>query len=263
MTASTVVDSGMPAHGLHDAMVLLGLWGLAALLLPHLIERHRTHQAARSGDVVSYVPDAGGHLDEHARRVCELRLAVATGTLAAPRPRDPGGGATGHGPDPSRTTPAAAAAPLGLPLALVAGTAAAGIHAAVVLPHLAEEPLFGVFFALVAGAQLWWVSAVAGSPTPTVLWAGVVGNVALIGLWLTTRIVGLPFGLLPEPHPLGGWDLACVAWQVLVIASCARVLRDGIPSRIPGWSAWHPSTRAAVGAATVVMLLLTVVGAHS
>ena len=237
----------MLAHGLHVAMVLGGLWGLAALLLPHAVQRHTLRRAKPSR--LQYDGD------EHARRVAELRRSAASGALAsrailtAPAPSAPTG---------PRPTPV-----VSLPLVLVAGSAAAGIHAAVAPAHLLEEPLFGLFFLLVAGAQLGWVAALASRPSDSLLRAGIALNAALIGLWLVTRTVGLPFGLLPEPHPVGGWDVACVLWQVVAVFSCRRLLSDSDAVRIPPWLDWHPSTRAAVGAAAVALVLLTVTGAHS
>ena len=248
--SSTVVGASMLAHGLHAAMVLLGLWGLGALLLPQFLERRGAHGRT------AYTPP---HLDEHERRIAELRAAAASGSLALAH--------TVQGTPAARTPSGAPRTPvLGLPLALVSGTAAAGIHAAVAPAHLSEDPLFGVFFLLVAGAQLTWVAALASRTTPRLLQAGIALNAVLILLWLVTRTLGLPFGLLPEAHPVGGWDVACVLWQLATIACCARLLRGAATTTstpIPGWFEWHPSTRAAVGAAAVVLVLLTVVGAHS
>lgn len=244
---STVEGVSMLAHGLHVAMLLGGLWGLAALLLPQAVERRTRCRASE--------PPLRYDGDEHARRVAELRRAAASGALAS--------GATLVTPAPTPSASPARTPAVSLPLVLVAGTAAAGIHAAVAPAHLLEEPLFGLFFLLVAGAQLGWVAALATRPSDFLLRAGIALNLALIGLWLVTRTLGLPFGLLPEPHPVGGWDVACVLWQGVVVFSCHRLLRDSDAVRIPPWLDWHPSTRAAVGAAAVALVLLTVTGAHS
>ena len=248
---ATVVGASMLAHGLHALMVLLGLWGLAALLLPQALERRSLrHRSTRPTSCV----------DDHARRVAELRRAVSAGSLPAPGLDL---ATRGSGAPAVRDIPARRAAVLGLPLALVAGTTAAGIHAAVAPGHVAENPLFGLFFLLAAGTQLTWVALVATRPTRALLAAGIGLHLALVALWLVTRTLGLPLGLLPEPHPVGGWDVACVLWQLTSAAACVQVLRDGVPSRVPGWFDWHPSTRGAVGAAAVGLVLLTVVGAHA
>lgn len=241
---STVIGSSLLPHGLHLSFVLLGVWGLAALLLPHALER-RTARAHREPA-----------RDDHARRVVELRQAVVAGALPAPLSYHPSASPTPQ-PEPRRE-PA-----LGVPLALVAGATAAGIHAAVAPPHLSEDPLSGVFFLVVAGVQLAWVAQLASRPRAHTLRTGIVLQASLVALWALTRVVGLPFGLLPEPHPVGGWDVTCVLWQLACVAACARALRDGVPARVPGWFAWHASTRAAVGAAAVLLALLTLLGAHS
>lgn len=243
MTAmSTAVGASVLAHGLHYAMVLAGLWGLAALLLPHTLDR-----------IVRSTRPTPPPDDVHARRVSALRVAVATGAPGIPVAAPP--------PPPGRA-PVRARQP-GVPLALVATAAAAGIHAAVAPAHLAERTLTGVFFVVVAAGQLAWTLAAADRPTPPLLRTGIALQAALVALWLVTRTVGLPFGLLPEPHPVGGWDLACIAWQLVAVAGCAQALADGVPARCPGWFSWHPLARAAVGAAASSLVLLTVTGAHS
>lgn len=248
MTAmSAAVGASVLAHGLHYAMVLAGLWGLAALLLPHTLTR-----------LLGSTPAP----DEHARRVADLRAAVAVGApgIAVP-PLAPAQ------PAVPATPPEAGTA---LPLAVVATAAAAGIHAAVAPPHLREWVVSGAFFLVVALAQLAWTVA-AQHPSVRVLRVGVALNLGLVGLWVVTRTVGLPVGPLAEPHPVGAWDVVCVGWELLAAAACLRALHDTGPDRaraeepasLPGWFEWRPVARAAVGAAAVSLALLTVMGGHS
>ncbi len=242
---STVVGASMLAHGLHYAMVLLGLWGLAALLLPHTLDR-----LVSSPSAAPYSPH-----DEHEVRVAALRVAVANGSPGIPTVvlGAPSGVGVGRGD-------------LAVPLLVVAGTSAAGIHAAVAPSHLREQVLFGAFFMLVACAQLAWSAAVLHQPQRALLVAGVVGNSTVLVLWLATRAVGLPFGLMSDPHPLGGWDLVCAAWEVVVVVTSVRLLhthRSDDGPACPGWFDWHPGARAAAGAAAVTLVLLTLIGAHS
>lgn len=252
---ATVAGASMLAHGIHVTMVLLGLWGLAALLLPQALERRALKRRATTS---SYAVDTA--TSEHARRVAELRSQLGGGALAVRAAPPTEGVATIAPRHPA--TPA-----LGLPLALVAGAAAAGIHAAVAPAHVAEDPLFAVFFLLTALAQLAWVLAVSFRPTLSLLHLGIALNGALIALWVVTRLVGLPLGLLNQPHPVGGWDVACVVWELVCIAAALRVVRGSAPGSapgtVPGWFEWHPTTRGAVGAAAFAMVLLTVTGAHS
>lgn len=242
-TMSTAVGESMLAHGLLDVMVLLGLWGLAALLLPHVLTRalRPTPSSLRA--------------DDHERRVADLRAAMASGTVGVVAP-----------PARARTVddvPAGTDVPaLSVPLALVASGAAAGVHAAVGPAHLREHAVVGAFLLAAAGAQAAWAVA-ALRPTPRLLRVGIVLNLALVAVWLLSRTAALPLGLQDQPHPVGAWDLTCVAWEVVAVVACARTLHDGVPARCPGWFAWHPSTRSAVGLAAVVLTLLVSLGAHA
>ncbi len=240
---STAVGASLLAHGLHYAMVLAGLWGLAALLLPHALDRLA-------------VPGSRPAPTAHDQRVAALRAAVASGapgipTLTVAPPVEP---------EPT-ATPA-----FSVPLALVSSTAAAGIHAAVVPPHLRGEVAAGAFLLAAAVVQLAWAAA-AQRPTARLLATGVAVNLGLVAVWLVSRTTGLPFagalGIDAGRHPVGAWDLTCVAFELLAVAACWRVLRDGVPARCPGWFDWHPTSRAAVGAAAVSLVLLTLAGAHS
>ncbi len=243
---STVGGASLLAHGLHVAIVLVGLWGLGALLLPHVLHRY----GGTAGSSLA--------LTEHDRRVAALRTAAASGTLSVspvallePAP-----------PSPARPREHA----LGLPLAVVGSVAAAGIHAAVTPPHLGESALVGVFFLAATTAQLAWAGHVLRRPTPGLLHLGLLLNGGLLVLWSVTRTLGLPFGLLPAPHAIGAWGLAAVAFELAVVASCIHALRHPGPAgvrRVPGWFDFHPTTRAAVGAAAVALVLLTLSGAHS
>lgn len=236
---ATVTGVDMLAHGVHSLLVLLGLWGLVALLLPHVLERRGQRLTS----------------DTHAQRVAALRSTLAHGSgttsvLEAPRV-------------PAATPPAPRSPVLGLPLALVAATAAAGIHAAVARAHLADEPLAAIALLLGGVAQLWWVASLVSRPSLMTVRLGLVLHGGLILLWGWTRIAGLPFGLLAERHPVGGWDVVCVLWEVVCLVAAVRLLQGRSPLTLPGWSDWHPSSRFAVGVAVVATAMLTLTGAHS
>jgi hypothetical protein len=45
-------------------------------------------------------------------------------------------------------------------------------------------------------------------------------------LWAITRTVGLPFGLLPTPEPIGALDLCCGGWEAVVVLTGVQLLRS-------------------------------------
>lgn len=236
MTAWSLDSVSLLAHGVHYALVAVGLLGLVWLLAPQL------------------VPGAAGVLprDDHARRVAALRDAVATGRLLT------------VGPTTACARPPVALS-LHLPLAVVASAAAAGVHAAMGPAHLRTLPVLGVFFVAATVVQLAWASAVLRRPSRALLHAGIVLNLGFVGLWLLTRTWGLPLGLLPEA--VGAWDLAAAAWELVVIAACAALLRAVPPMayaglRLPPWADWHRGATAVAVLSPVVLLVLSLSGAH-
>ena len=238
------------AHGIHYAVIAGGLVGLCALLVPQLVESHRRHLEVPS------VPR-----DEHEARVLLLREQIATGTL-------------GHQVSPRtsradrawaslwRARPLPVAHRVLLPLAVASSAAAAGVHAAVGPEHFRAGLLFGTFFALTALGQLAWAGAASVHCTRRLLTVGAVGNLAVLTLWLVTRTVGLPGGLLPEPEPFGPWDLACAGWELMVVVTCIGMLRGShADGRLPAWSDWHLSVRVFVISSVLLLGALSFSGA--
>lgn len=238
MTAWSLDSVSLLAHGVHYALVAVGLVGVAWLLAPQL------------------APGAAGLLprDDHARRVAALREAVATGRLLT------------AGPTTARAHPPLHLA-LHLPLAVVASTAAAGVHAAMGPAHLRVAPVFGLFFIVATLLQLTWAAAVLRRPGRGLLHTGIALNLGLVGLWLLTRTWGLPLGLMPAPEAVGAWDLAAAAWELVVVAACAALLRAVPPTayaglRLPPWVDWHRGATAVAVLSPVVLLVLTLGGSH-
>jgi hypothetical protein len=248
---------GNGAHDVHYAVLGAGVLGLVALLSPRLLAAPATPR------------------DEHEARVEALRSSLARSGALAPR-----GLATvsqsnlsSHALDPNpvgtddtwlRRAPALTAVERALlPLAVVSSAAAAGTHAAVLPPHLDESLLFGAFFAGSALLQLLWAGTAALRCSRGLLVAGALGNLAVIGLWAITRTLGLPFGLLPGPEALGPWDVACGAWELVVVCSCVAVLQSGtaLPARLVGWRHWHPVLPTYVAGSVLLLIALSVSGA--
>ncbi|MFL6021711.1 MAG: hypothetical protein ACJ72O_00075 [Marmoricola sp.] len=225
------------AHGIHYAVLGVGLVGLLALLGPQLVGGRR----------------AGSARDEHSLRVRALAEQIAAGGLGvSTTPAAPALVPRERTSDPARTRY--------LPLAVISSTAAAGVHAAVGPEHFREEVLFGIFFAGAALAQVGWSLLMAVRPSRALLVAAVVGNAAVLLLWLITRTVGLP-GLLPTPEAVGPWDLCCGAWELIVVISASRVLRSDVEPRLPGWADWDPLARIWAIGSVLVLLTLTLTGA--
>lgn len=226
----------MGAHGVHYGVLVIGLLGLLALLGPQWVG----------------TPRRQGPRDEHERRVAELHQQIVTGSLGTTRVMTPTIAAFSR--------PALGAALL--PIAVVSSTAAAGVHGAVGPAHFHELLHFGVFFAATALAQISWSILMVLNPTRRLLVIGVAGNAALLSLWLITRSVGLPFGLMPTPEAVGPWDLCCGVWEAIVVVVGFRALRQPPPElwRLPGYDDWPSSARLWLYGSTFVLGALTLSG---
>ena len=196
---------GALAHVVHYTLVLGGAVVVVVLLV-----------SARPGRARQVVTS-------HDRRVEELRVTVAAGELATAPP------AAVATPAPVLPAPASASASgsTAVVVAVVSSAAAAGVHAAAGPVHFRVGLLVGGFFVLSALAQLAWSMALLlRGPNRTLLWLGLVGNSAVIALWLVTRTVGLPFAKalgLEGVEPVGSWDVAASAWEAVVVG----LLRGG------------------------------------
>jgi hypothetical protein len=113
----------------------------------------------------------------------------------------------------------------------------AGAHAAVTGEHLREFALFGMFFAVVAVAELAWAVAIVERPTRQVVRLGVLCNLGLVTLWVLSRTVGLPIG--PDAgmaEPVGRLDLLCTVAEVVIAVGGLRLrsrMWQGVQGHIP------------------------------
>jgi hypothetical protein len=69
---------------------------------------------------------------------------------------------------------------------------AALVHLWVTPEHFEEWWGYGVFFLVAAAAQILYVPIVLLLPTRIFLLGGIAGNLAIVGLYLLTRTVGIP-----------------------------------------------------------------------
>jgi len=110
----------------------------------------------------------------------------------------------------------------------LASAAAGAIHIGVVPAHLREYWLFGLFFVAAGAAQAGWAFLMAARPTRALNLAGLVGNAAVVALWIVSRTLGVPVG--PEPgvaEPVGVLDALSSAFEVLIVIGTIALLRSG------------------------------------
>jgi hypothetical protein len=101
-----------------------------------------------------------------------------------------------------------------------AATGAAAIHYAVAVEHFDEWWGFGLFFVASAVAQLVWAMVVVESRSRLVIWLGVIGNAAIVVLWIITRTVGTLVGPEPAtPEPIGLADSVATVFELTIVVA--------------------------------------------
>src|SRR5262245_23597417 len=87
---------------------------------------------------------------------------------------------------------------------------AAVIHFEVMFEHFSEYWMYGAFFLVSAWAQLIWAACIVRWQSRVLLWAGAVGNAAIIVVYVLTRTVGDLVGPgTGEAEAVGGIDVVC------------------------------------------------------
>ena len=185
-----------------------------------------------------------------------------------------------------RTSPATARPLLfGAMAALSVGAAA--IHFAVTFEHFSEYSLYGVFFLVLAWAQLLWPVVLIALPfsswapartqparspagwqrsglTPPAarrtlwwLWLGIIGNVGVLVVYFCSRSTGLPIGPdTTRTESWGGLDLVCGIEEALLVGIAAAVLaRPGLLARPVRF---RSQARSLAGLLTVPVALIAV-----
>lgn len=137
---------------------------------------------------------------------------------------------------------------------------AAAIHYAVIDTHFEEWWGFGVFFVGSGLAQLAWAVIAVTWPSRPLFWLGVLGNAAIVALWIVTRTAGTLLGPDPyEPEPVGLADGIATGFEVVIVLVAVWLATVGIPR----WRTLRTVTWI-VGAVTLgltVLALLSVMGA--
>lgn len=137
---------------------------------------------------------------------------------------------------------------------------AAAIHYAVIETHFEEWWGFGAFFVASGIAQLAWAVLMVTWPSRRLLWLGVLGNAAIVALWVVTRTVGTLLGPDPyEPEPVGLADSVATGFEIAIVLGAVWLATAGIPR----WRTLRTVTWV-VGGVTLgltVLALLSVMGA--
>jgi hypothetical protein len=102
---------------------------------------------------------------------------------------------------------------------------AAAIHFAVIFDYFAEYALYGVFFLVIAWAQMIWAAVVLWRPSRLWLWLGLAGNALVIAVYVASRTTGLPIGPdVGSTEPVGGLDVMSAVLELALVAGCAALL---------------------------------------
>jgi hypothetical protein len=173
--------------------------------------------------------------------------------------------------------------------ALSAGAAA--IHFAVTFEHFSEYSLYGVFFLVLAWAQLVWPVVLIALPfltwtpararparfpagwslsglTPLAarrmavwLWLGIVGNASVVVIYFASRSIGLPIGPdTTQVEAWGGLDLVCAIEEILLVLIAAAVLaRPALLARPVRFRSQARSLASLLAAPVVVIAATTAV----
>ncbi len=165
------------------------------------------------------------------------------------------------------------------------------IHFAVTFEHFDEYSLYGVFFLVLAWAQLVWPAVLVALPsltwapagerparfrpvgrspglTPLAarrlvvwLWLGIAGNAVVLAIYFSSRSIGLPIG--PDTKSVeawGGLDLVCAIQEILLVAVAATVLaRPGLLARPVRFRSQARSLAGVLVAPAVVIAATTAV----
>jgi hypothetical protein len=141
-----------------------------------------------------------------------------------------GGGQAGGRDVVSRARPARATAPLA---AALLSLGAAWVHLAYAAPHLRQWWAYGAFFVAAGAGQALFAPLVLRRPRPAVLYAGIAGNVAIVGLYVLTRTAGPPLGPHARvPEPAGAIDLATTAAEIVLTAVLLSMLEPRARRRV-------------------------------
>jgi hypothetical protein len=133
-------------------------------------------------------------------------------------------------PRPATGSRITAAAPPRATLAVVAALSlgAAWVHFAYVAPHLRQWWAYGVFFLATGIGQALFAPMILRWPRPWLAIVGIAGNIAIVAMYVLSRINGAPLGPHANvPERVGAVDLATTAAEVALVGLLVTVLTPG------------------------------------
>ncbi len=123
-----------------------------------------------------------------------------------------------------------------LPLVGLGSIAAASVHYVVMPHHFEEGTIYGCFFAVTATLQVIYGLLTLARPSRPLIAVGLVGNMAVIILWLITRTNGIPLGpAAGSTETVGGLDVLATMFETIIVLGSVALL----------WR-WRESTGAAL-----------------
>jgi hypothetical protein len=100
------------------------------------------------------------------------------------------------------------------------------IHFAVIAEHFEEHWLFGTFFVVLGVFQMAWALAIVTHPARWLVVLGMVVNGGVVGIYLWSRLVGLPLGPeAGEAIPAGFGDVMATVFEVLIVVVSLPLLQ--------------------------------------
>jgi FtsP/CotA-like multicopper oxidase with cupredoxin domain len=99
------------------------------------------------------------------------------------------------------------------------------IHLGVAPEHLREWLPFGVFFLAIGSIQIVLAVNLLAKPTRRLALNIAIQNVFLLGLWIVSRTLGLPFGPTPgQPEEIALTDVLCALLEVLALVTLVALV---------------------------------------
>jgi hypothetical protein len=128
----------------------------------------------------------------------------------------------------------------------------AAIHFGMMGEHAGVSWTHGLFFAVSAWAQLALAALIVFRPSRTVITAGIVGNLAILAIWVISRTVGIAIGSDGTPDAWGRVDGLCAVFEGLAVFASAALLSNSL-SRRPISAGVGFAAAGAIGLAVAVI----------